>query len=95
MEELEKRVKALEVGEKFEATKKDVQELEKEFLGKFQEIREAMVKGGNNAGSAASSKEMEELKKENEALKKRNAKLEYRVQHMLKCMEDLYSKQKQ
>lgn len=90
MQDVEKRVKALEIGAKFDATKKDVQAVEQEFLGKLQEIREAMVSGGNQAGSATSSKEMEELKKENETLKKRNQKLEYRVQHMLKSMETLY-----
>ena len=69
-----------------------MQELEKEFLGKFQEIREAMVAGGSNAGSATSSKETDELRKENETLKKKNAKLEYRVKHMLKWMEALSQK---
>ena len=91
MQDLEKRIAALEVGASFDATKKEVQEVEKEFLAKFQEVREAMVSGGTTGGSATSSKEMEELKKENEALKKRNAKLEYRVQHMLKSMEELYN----
>ena len=41
------------------------------------------------------SKEMVALKAENEQLQVKNAKLEYRVQHMLKCMEELYSNQKQ
>ncbi|CAB9500193.1 expressed unknown protein [Seminavis robusta] len=92
--ELEKRVEALEVGAKFDATQKDVKELEQEFLAKFQEIREAMVSQSNTCGASgggASSKEMEAVKAENQALKKRNAKLEYRVKIMLKSMEELYA----
>jgi predicted nucleic acid-binding Zn-ribbon protein len=90
--ELAKRVEALEVGAKFEATQKDVKEVEKEFLAKLQEIRETIVK---DAGGTSSSKDMQALKEENDALKKRNAKLEYRVQHLVKTMEELYAKSKQ
>jgi len=86
-------VKALEVGACFEATQKDVKEVEQDFLTKLQEIREAVTKSGGTA--VGGSKEMEALKAENEQLQVKNAKLEYRVQHMLKCMEELYSNQKQ
>jgi predicted nucleic acid-binding Zn-ribbon protein len=92
--DLQKRIEALEVGAKFEATQKDVKAVEQEFLDKLQEIKASMA-SGDSAAPAASSKEMEELKAENEILKKKNAKLEYRVQHMLKSMEELYNKQKQ
>lgn len=93
--ELAKRVAALEVGAKFEAIQNDVKEMEKEFLAKLQEIRETMVKDGTGGGGTTSSKDQQALVEENNALKKRNAKLEYRVQHILKSMEELYAKSKQ
>ena len=83
------------MGAKFEATQKEVKEVEKDFLVIFQEIRETMIKqgGGGSTSGASSSKEMEALKQETEMLKAKNAKLEYRVQHMLKSMEELYNQQ--
>ena len=92
---MEKRVKALEVGAHYEATQKDVKAVETEFLGKLKEIKATMVKESKAGAGGASSKEVQTLKEENEMLKKRNAKLEYRVQHMLKHLEDFYNQQKQ
>jgi predicted nucleic acid-binding Zn-ribbon protein len=98
MADLEKRIAALEVGATFDATQDDVKKVEQEFLTKLQEIRETMVKNEADAtattGGMASSKELQALVQENDALKKRNAKLEYRVQHMLKSMEGLYNSAK-
>ena len=90
MAELETRIKALEVGASFDATQAEVQQVESEFLTKLQDIREAMVNVQSNGSGGGSSKEMTSLQAENEALKKRNAKLDYRVRHMLKTMNDLY-----
>ena len=80
------------MGASFDATQAEVKNVESEFLTKLQDIREAMMVQGNGGGGA-SSKEMQALQAENEALKKLNAKLDYRVRHMLKTMNDLYDKQ--
>ena len=51
MTALEKRVQALEVGAKYDATKEDVKKVEREYLIKLREIRAAMVAGGSRASS--------------------------------------------
>jgi uncharacterized coiled-coil DUF342 family protein len=85
---LEERIQALESGMKFEATTEAVQAVEREFLIKFREIREALQRDGSS--TTANSKEMEALRAENELLKKKNEKLEYRVAHLVESMEQIY-----
>ena len=82
------------MGASFDATQAEVKQVETEFLAKLQDIREAMVQGGNGGGGVSSSDEMKALQAENEALKKLNTKLNYRVRHMLKTMNELYDQQK-
>jgi hypothetical protein len=104
--DIEKRIQALEVGEKFDATKAEVQKVEQEFLLKLREIRAAITaeaQAGGGAGGGASSlaagagatKELEALRAENELLKKKNAKLQYRVEHVVNELVVLHDKQKQ
>jgi hypothetical protein len=103
VEDIEKRIQALEVGEKFDATKSEVQKVEQEFLLKLREIRAAITAeaqaGAGGASSlvagAGATKELEALRAENELLKKKNAKLEYRVQHVVNELVVIYDKQKQ
>ena len=92
---MEQRIEALEVGAKFDATQEDVKKVEKEFLTKLQDIRTTMDQEKAAGGTAVSSKELQDLKTENEALKKENARLQYRVGHLVKNMEELYTKSKQ
>lgn len=103
--ELEKRIEALEKGAAFDATKTAVHQVEAECLMKLREIRTALVAeaantngaagaGGSVVAVAASSKELQQLQTENDALKRKIAKLEYRVEHMVSSMEDLYNKNK-
>ena len=95
LKDLEDRVKALESGKEYDATKQAVQKVETDCLLKLRSIRQAMASGGDGSGGssagAASSKEMEALKTENEKLKKHNAKLQYRVQHLMSSVETLLS----
>lgn len=88
MATLTSRVQALEVAKEYDATKAAVQKVEAEFLEKLREIRASMADGSGGA----TSKEVEALQAENGALKKKNSKLEYRIQHMLTTMEELYQK---
>jgi hypothetical protein len=94
VEDIEKRIQALEVGEKYDATKSEVQKVEQEFLLKLREIRAAITAeaqaGGAGTGGVSSleggagiTKELEALRAENELLKKKNAKLQYRVEHVV------------
>jgi Skp family chaperone for outer membrane proteins len=91
VEDIEKRMQALEVGAQYDATKSEVQKVEQEFLMKLREIRaaitaEAQAGGGGTSSLAAvagATKELEALRAENELLKKRNGKLEYRVEHVV------------
>lgn len=93
--QLEKRIDALEVGATYDATKAEVQKVEKEFLVKLREIRSAIDSAeGGIAVSATSNAEVEKLKAESKALKDRNAKLEYRIKHMLAEMERMYERRK-
>jgi hypothetical protein len=107
--ELEKRIGALEKGAAYDATKTAVQQVEAECLMKLREIRAALVAeaaaaatangsgapgAAGVAAAAASSKELQQLQTENDELKRKIAKLEYRVQHMVVSMEELYAKNK-
>ena len=84
---LEERIAALEMGNKYDATKEAVEKVEKEFLVRLREIKAALEK---EAGSAANSKEMEALRAENAMLRAKNEKLEYRVKHCVESMEQMY-----
>lgn len=86
MEALEQRIIALEKGATFDATQAAIRKREEEMLVTLREIREQMAK---EAGSGASSAELEELKKENEKLKATIAKQEYRIRHLISGMEEL------
>lgn len=92
VEDIEKRIQALEVGAKYDATKSEVQKVEQEFLLKLREIRAAITAeaqagagGGTSliAANIGATKELEALRAENELLKKKNAKLQYRVEHVV------------
>lgn len=91
MAALEERIKALELGKEYDASKEAVRKVEEEFLIKLREIRASLAKEGSSAGN---SKELEALREENAVLKKKNAKMEYRIKHMVHNMEQLYRKQK-
>jgi parvulin-like peptidyl-prolyl isomerase len=91
--ELEERIRALELGGKFDATKAEVERLETEYLLKLREIRAALTNGNNQAG-AVDSKELQALREENGLLKKKNAKLEYRVKHVVSELDTLYQERK-
>jgi hypothetical protein len=103
VEDIDKRIQALEVGAQYDATKSEVQKVEEEFLLKLREIRaaitaEAQAGGGGGNSSlvavAGADKELEALRAENELLKKKNAKLEYRVEHVVDEMMVLYDAHK-
>lgn len=91
MESLEQRVAALEKGAIFDATQSAIRKREEEMLATLREIREQMAK---EAGSGASSAELESLKKENEQLKATIAKQEYRIRHLITGMEGLLAAKK-
>jgi hypothetical protein len=56
-----------------------------EALTTLRSIREAMVSSSaDGTSSAASTKEIEDLKKENEALKVKNSKQSYRIKHLVR-----------
>jgi predicted nucleic acid-binding Zn-ribbon protein len=96
--DLEQRVEALEVGAKYEATKEAVEKVEMEYLLKLREIRRVLileqqnVLPGNAASSGSSSNVIESLQKENEFLKAKTVKLEYRIQHLVSNLEELYDR---
>lgn len=85
--DLERRIISLEAGIGYDATKEAVQKVEYEFLMKLRKIRAALQEEGS---AVTGSKEVETLKLENELLRKRNAKLEYRVQHVVANLEEMY-----
>jgi len=89
MEDLENRIKALEEGKTYDATKEAVQKVEQECLVKLREIKAAIEAERNGGGATVQSAELDALKAENEALKKANAKLEYRVNHVVSNLEAL------
>jgi FtsZ-binding cell division protein ZapB len=88
MEDLQKRVEALEVGSTFDASQAAVQEAQMDMLTKLRDIRQAM----EQSGGSASSKEMEALRQENAALKQKVAKQQYRIQHLVDAVEELVAK---
>ena len=81
LEELEKRIAALESSRQYQADRDAVQQVEQEHLVQLRTIR-------NSMGTASSStREMDALREENEELKKKVAKLQYRVEHLVDGME--------
>ena len=89
--ELEERIRALEVGAKYDVTQEAIRQREMEFLATLQEIRAAMVQEEN---SGMNSAQVEDLKKENEKLKATIAKQEYRIRHLIHGMEAMMQKAK-
>ena len=98
MVDLEQRILALEVGAKYDVTKEAVEKVEMEFLSKFREIRRVLLLEqqsaleGNGALSGNTSSIIESLQKENEMLKAKTVKLEYRIQHLVSNLEELYDR---
>lgn len=94
-----KRVEALEIGVKFDATREEVRRIQMQHLEQLRAIRAAL---SDNAGSgtttvtttvpAASSKELDALRAENAALKLKTDKQAYRIQHLVATVEDLLTK---
>ena len=77
------------MGKSYDATKAAVEEVEKEFLVKFRDLKAAMADDPKGTASS-SSKELEAMRDENARLKTRVQKLEYRVQHCVESMEQMY-----
>lgn len=90
VEDLTKRIEALEMGAKYDADQAEVHKVQAEMLTKLRDIRSALAKGGTT-----DSKEVAQLQAENTTLKERNAKLEYRVKHVVDEMERMYAKLKE
>mmetsp|Transcript_26633 Transcript_26633/g.39505 ORF Transcript_26633/g.39505 Transcript_26633/m.39505 type:complete len:95 (-) Transcript_26633:288-572(-) len=84
IENLTKRVTALETSSKFSAEQEAVREAQMEMLTKLRAVRETLV-AGDAAG--ASSKELEVLRSENSAHKQQLAKQEYRIMHLLRHLD--------
>lgn len=80
------------MGKSYDATKAAVEEIEKEYLVKFRDLKAAMEddRKGTASSSSSSSKELDALRAENARLKARVQKLEYRVQHCVESMEQMY-----
>jgi predicted RNase H-like nuclease (RuvC/YqgF family) len=91
LEDLQKRVEALEIGSNFDKTQEVVQKEQMNMLMTLRSIREAMVTEGGS-GNAAGSKELTALQEENEALEKKCAKQAYRIEHLCEVVEDLLKK---
>lgn len=90
-EELGKRVEALELNKNFHATKAAVQKVEMEMLSKLRDIRATMLISSQN-NNVTSSKELEALKMENQKLKAQNTKQAYRVEHLVRSVQELQTK---
>ena len=87
LQDLEARVKALEDGATFDATKDAIRKREEEMLSTLQGIKDTMMKEAASGG--ASSEEVEASKKENEALKAKLRKADYRISHLVEGMEKM------
>lgn len=85
IEELQKRIAALEAGQQYQADRAAIQHIEQDHLVQLRTIRASMGK----SSSSSSSREMDTLREENEALKKKVAKLQYRVEHLVDGMEHM------
>ena len=80
---LHKRIESLDKAKKFEADQTAIRAVQMEALTTLRSIREAIV-SSDGTSSAASTKEIEDLKKENEALKVTNSKQSYRIKHLVR-----------
>lgn len=98
VEDLEKRVAALEAGRQYQADRAAVQAVEHEHLVQLRTIRNSLVgipaaSSGDAAttslSSAASLREIAILRDENERLRHTVAKLRYRVDHLVDGMEGM------
>jgi hypothetical protein len=95
------RLERLETGAAFDATQAAVRQVQMEMLENLRAIRSAMVANSNGNGSSnstsgggVSSKELEALQLENTALKKQTAKQAYRIEHLVRSVEELLEKNK-
>jgi FtsZ-binding cell division protein ZapB len=98
--DLEQRIASLEVGATYDASKEAIEKVEMEFLIKLREIRAALLleqqhcaTDGSSASLSNNTKTiMESLQQENDMLKKKTTKLEYRIQHLVANMEEMYQR---
>ena len=90
IKELQTKIVNIDNQKQFSADQAAVQAAQMEMLTTLRTIRAAIVSSGNNLG--ASSKELEDLKAENEQLKKTNTKQRYRINHLVKGMEEMQKK---
>lgn len=91
IKQLQERIKALEVTKQFEADQALVQAVQTEMLTTLRTIRAEIASSSGNDNSA-SSKELQALKDENENLKKITTKQAYRINHLIKGMEEMQEK---
>ena len=97
MDDLTSRLERLETGATFDATQAAVRQVQMEMLENLRAIRAAM--GSNTSGttgtttitssSVVSSKEWEALQLENATMKKQIAKQTYRINHLVRSVEEL------
>jgi hypothetical protein len=98
--DLEQRIASLEVGATYDASKEAIEKVEMEFLIKLREIRATLLleqqscaTDGSSASLSSNNKTiMESLQQENDMLKKKTTKLEYRIQHLVANMEEMYER---
>ncbi|GMH64962.1 hypothetical protein TrLO_g5248 [Triparma laevis f. longispina] len=90
VESLSARLSTLESTSVHAASAAAVKESQLSMLLQLREVKAALMK----EGGGASGKEVDSLKEENKALKLKNEKLEYRVQHLIKMLEEEESKNK-
>jgi hypothetical protein len=90
-DDLERRVRALEEGAKFDATQAAIREREEEFLLTLRTIKDQMAAEaeGQDGAGIGSSTLVASLQAENDTLKARLAKQEYRIRHLVAGMEKL------
>lgn len=97
VDDLTSRLERLETGATFDATQAAVRQVQMEMLENLRAIRAAM--GSNTSGttgtttitssSVVSSKEWEALQLENATMKKQIAKQTYRINHLVRSVEEL------
>jgi cell division protein FtsB len=88
VQDLEKRIAALEAGCQYQADRAVVQAVEGDHLVQLRTLRVALAADAAG-GSAATTREMQALRDENERLKTTVAKLRYRVEHLVDGMEEM------
>ncbi|GMH89132.1 hypothetical protein TrVE_jg714 [Triparma verrucosa] len=84
VESLSARLATLETTASHEASAAAVKEAQLAMLLQLREVKASLMA----EGGGASGKEVEGLKEENAKLKLKNEKLEYRVQHLIKMLEE-------